>query len=361
MHVSAYEMVGVGEALRRSDKPRPPLRPHEVRVRVAGCGLCHTDLGFLDAGVPTRHALPLVLGHEVSGAVIEAGAEHGSLVGRPVVVPAVLPCGACEDCRSGHPMICRNQIMPGNDADGGFADELVVPGRGLCLVPGTADPDAPLGSNGVTLRHLAVIADAVSTPYQAIVRSGLAAGGFCIVVGLGGVGGYAVQIARARGAVVVGIDPSPERRRQAETHGAALTLDATDPGQLKRVVKAFARQTDAPPSRWVVLECSGTAAGQRTAFELLVHGSTLMVVGYATEPVTLQLSRLMAFDARAIGTWGCEPRLYPEIVEHVLRGDIDVRDTTELRPLSTIERALSDMREHRADRRIVLVPEGGAA
>jgi 6-hydroxycyclohex-1-ene-1-carbonyl-CoA dehydrogenase len=361
MDVSAYEMVSVGEVLHRSRKPRPTLHPHEVRVRVAGCGLCHTDLGFL-AGVPTRHALPLVLGHEVSGVVIEAGAEHAALVGRAVVVPAVLPCGVCDDCRSGHPMICRKQIMPGNDADGGFADELVVPGRGLCVVRGaSADPDALLGRSGVTLRHLAVIADAVSTPYQAIVRSGLDAGCLCIVVGLGGVGGYAVQIARARGAVAIGIDPSLERRRQAEAHGAALTLDATEPSELKRAVKAFAKQTHAPASRWVVLECSGTAAGQRAAFELLVHGATLMVVGYATEPVTLQLSRLMAFDARAIGTWGCEPQLYPEIVELVLRGDVDVRDTTELRPLSAIEGALSDMREHRANRRIVLVPEGDAA
>jgi 6-hydroxycyclohex-1-ene-1-carbonyl-CoA dehydrogenase len=355
-------MVSVGQALRRNTKPRPALLRHEVRLAVAGCGLCHTDLGFLDAGVPTRHPLPLVLGHEVSGVVIEAGAEHEDLVGQPVVVPAVLPCGTCEDCRSGHPMICRRQVMPGNDADGGFADELVVPGRGLCIVRGgSPDPDAPIGANDVTLRHLAVIADAVSTPYQAIVRSGLEADGLCIVIGLGGVGGYAVQIARARGAVVVGIDPSLERRRQAEARGAALTLDATDPGQLKRMVKAFAKQTKAPASRWVVLECSGTAAGQRTAFELLVHGATLMVVGYATEPVTLQLSRLMAFDARAIGTWGCEPGLYPEIVELVLRGDIDVRETTELRPLSGIEGALSDMRGHRANRRIVLVPEGGAA
>jgi 6-hydroxycyclohex-1-ene-1-carbonyl-CoA dehydrogenase len=360
--VSAYEMVAVGAPLHVRRTPRPTLRADQVRVRVAGCGLCHTDLGFLDSGVPTRHALPIVLGHEVSGVVIEAGAEHRELLGKPVVVPAVLPCGQCEDCRSGHPMICRAQVMPGNDADGGFADELVVPGHGLCVVPGrVTDPDAPIGKRpGVTLRHLAVIADAVSTPYQAIARSGLVAGGLCIVVGLGGVGGYAVQIARARGATVVGIDPDHERRAQAEAHGAIRTFDGgLDPAELKRAVRAFTRETKQPASRWVVLECSGTAAGQRTAFELLVHGATLMVVGYATEPVTLQLSRLMAFDARAIGTWGCEPALYPEIVDLVLSGGIDVVDSTELRPLSAIEEAFADVRQHRAHRRIVLVPDGG--
>ena len=82
-----------------------------------------------------------------------------------------------------------------------------------------------------------------------------------------------------------------------------------------------------------------------------------MVVGYTTESVALQLSRLMAFDARALGTWGCAPELYPEIVDLVLAGTIDVVGTTELRPLAGIADAFADMRTHRASRRIVLVPD----
>jgi 6-hydroxycyclohex-1-ene-1-carbonyl-CoA dehydrogenase len=265
----------------------------------------------------------------------------------------------CEDCRAGHATICRNQVMPGNDTDGGFATHLAVPGRWLAVVPDAVDPDAPIGrAKGLTLRHLAVIADAVSTPYQAIARSGLERRGLCVVVGLGGVGGYAVQIARARGAQVIGIDVSPERRARAAQLGAALTLDgASDPSALKKAVRAFARETGAPLTRWVILECSGTVGGQRTAFELLVHGATIMVVGYTTESVALQLSRLMAFDARALGTWGCAPELYPEIIDLVLAGTIDVVGTTELRPLAGIADAFADMRTHRASRRIVLVPD----
>jgi 6-hydroxycyclohex-1-ene-1-carbonyl-CoA dehydrogenase len=173
-------------------------------VRVVGCGVCHTDLGYLFDGVRTRHPLPLALGHEISGEVVAAGSRYQSLVGKAVIVPAVTPCGTCEDCTEGRGAVCRKQVMPGNDVQGGFASHVIVPARGLCLVdvPGALEGRA-LGKAGATLAELAVIADAVSTPYQAICRSGLSDGDFAIVVGLGGVGGYAAQIAHSIGATVV--------------------------------------------------------------------------------------------------------------------------------------------------------------
>src|SRR3972149_7795639 len=80
--------------------------PGEVLVKVAGCGVCHTDLGFLYDGVPTRHPFPLTLGHEVSGTVIEAGTGAESWLGKNVIVPAVIPCAACEACQEGHASVC---------------------------------------------------------------------------------------------------------------------------------------------------------------------------------------------------------------------------------------------------------------
>jgi len=359
LQLHGFEMVQAGQPLREAVREPGELAAGEALVEVVGCGLCHTDLGFLYEGVRTRHPLPLILGHEIAGVVRAAGAAGEHLVGQAVVVPAVIPCGECADCRAGHTMICKAQVMPGNDRDGGFASHVVVPSRGLCPVPGySGDPDAPLGEAGLSLRHLAVIADAVSTPYQAIRRAGVSRGELVVVIGLGGVGGYAAQIALALGALVVGIDLSPARLQAARERGAGLVLDprAQSPRELKKAIAAWAAEAGAPATRWTILECSGSAAGQATAWELLVHGATLCVVGFTMDKLELRLSNLMAYDARALGNWGCAPALYPEIVELALSGAIDLRGQTELRPLSAIAEAFEDVHEHRVQRRIVLVP-----
>ena len=73
----------------------------EVVIKVAGCGVCHTDLGYYYDGVRTNHALPLALGHEISGRVVATGASADALAGKAVIVPAVMPCGACDHCKRG--------------------------------------------------------------------------------------------------------------------------------------------------------------------------------------------------------------------------------------------------------------------
>ena len=125
-----WMMTGVNQPLVRDAFVATP-GDGEVVIAVAGCGVCHTDLGYLFDGVRTNHPLPLTLGHEISGRVAAAGAAAESWLGRAVIIPAVLPCGVCETCRNGRPNICRKQAMPGNDIHGGFASHIVVPARGL--------------------------------------------------------------------------------------------------------------------------------------------------------------------------------------------------------------------------------------
>ncbi len=223
-----------------------------------------------------------------------------------------------------------------------------------------SDPDAPLGAApGLTLRHLAIVADAVSTAYQAVERSGLGEGGLAVVVGLGGVGTFAAQVAAERGALVVGLDVDARRRESAAKIGVGLAVDPREIAgkELRARVAEFARGRGAAATGWTILECSGTSAGQQSAFGLLVHGATLMIVGFTLEAVSLRLSNLMAFDARALGNWGCAPELYPAILEKVLAGRIDVVSHAALRPLSGIAQTLEDVHSRRVDRRVVLVPD----
>ena len=325
----------------------------EVVVAVAGCGVCHTDLGYFYDGVRTNHALPLALGHEISGRVVAAGAGAGKWLDKAVIVPAVLPCGECDLCRRGLGTICRNQKMPGNDIQGGFASHIVVPGRGLCEV----DEDR-LARAGLTLADVSIVADALTTPYQAVRRAGVRPGSLAIVIGAGGVGGYCVQIAAASGAKVVAIDVDDAKLAAIAGHGAALTLNSRqlDARAIKAAIGDFAKKYGLPATEWFIFECSGTAPGQLTAFGLLVHGATLSVVGFTMDKVEVRLSNLMAFDARAIGNWGCPPEFYPAALDLVLEGKVQIKPFVEPHPLDDINRVFEAVHHREIRRRAVLVP-----
>ncbi len=325
----------------------------EVVVQVAGCGVCHTDLGYFYDGVRTNHALPLALGHEISGRVVAAGAGAQGWLGKAVIVPAVLPCGECDLCRRGLGTICRSQKMPGNDIQGGFASHIVVPGRGLCEVD-----EARLAKAGLTLAEVSIVADALTTPYQAVRRAGVRPGSLAVVIGAGGVGGYCVQIANASGAKVVAIDVDDAKLAAIAEHGAALTLNSRqmDARAIKSAIAEFAKKNGLPATEWFIFECSGTAPGQLTAFGLLVYGATLSVVGFTMDKVEIRLSNLMAFDARAIGNWGCPPEHYPAALDLVLDGKVRIDPFVEQHPLDDINRVFAAVHHREIRRRAVLVP-----
>lgn len=346
----AWALVAAGDPLHWSEAPLATPAENEVVVKVAGCGVCHTDLGFFHGHVPTRAPLPLVLGHEIAGTVVDAGAGSSAWLGKDVLVAAVIPCGTCDLCRAGRGNVCRRQVMPGNDRDGGFADHVTVPATGL-----TEISSMPAG---YSLADFSVIADAVTTPLQAVHRAGVGEGDFVIVNGTGGVGTYAVQIAAARGAKVLGIDVNAGRLQPLLQHGAAAVLDVSDL-DFKRVRDAVREHAEAlgfERHSWKIFECSGTPAGQETAFGLLVPAATLAVVGFTPQRVNLRLSNLMAFDATAFGSWGCPPELYPEAVDLVTSGRIDLRPFIRHMPLADIAEAFAIADEAREAGRVILIP-----
>lgn len=352
-----------GFQLRAPNTPLQPCEipnlapgPDEVVVKVAGCGVCHTDVGFAFDGVPTRHPLPLILGHEISGRVVAAGEKASNWLGRSVIVPAVISCGVCPACHAGRPTICRQQFMPGNDGDGGFATHVLVPSRGLCAVP----EHLPAG---LSLEMLSVVADAVTTPYEAIRRSGLGPDDVAVIVGAGGVGGFGVQIAAALGAAVVAIDVDQERLELASRHGAGLVLDArsNDLKSMKAAVRSFVKESARKGIGLKIFETSGTPAGQSTAFGLLDHGAYLAVVGFTPKPVELRLSNLMAFDATARGNWGCPPDQYPAALQLVLEGKIALAPCIEMHALEEAPAILEAVAKHAVRRRVILRPNHSEA
>ena len=243
--------------------------------------------------------------------------------------------------------------MPGNDIHGGFATHIVVPARGLCLVD-----EKRLAAAGIELSDLSVIADAVTTPYQAVKQAGVGHGDLVIVNGIGGVGGYAVQIANALGGSVVAVDVKQGKLDAIAQQSAALALNAQQLSarELKTAIANFAKQNGLRQTEWIIFECSGTRAGQETAFSLLNHGATLCVVGFTMDKVEIRLSNLMAYHARAIGNWGCPPELYPKALELVLNGRIKISPFVEKHPLSEINQVFEAVHAGALKRRAVLVP-----
>lgn len=347
-----YRLIAPAQRLERHEFLTPEPRADEVIVEVVGCGVCHTDVGFVFDGVPTRAPLPLTLGHEISGRVVAAGERAGEWVGRNIIVPAVIPCGDCAPCRAGQPTICRRQFMPGNDGDGGFATHVRVPARGLCPVPEKLPPS-------ISLDLLSVVADAVTTPFEAIRRSGLGADDVAVFVGVGGVGGFGVQIAAALGASVIAIDVDQTRLELAAEHGASLTLDpgSTNEKGLKAAVRSFVKQSGRPGIGMKIFETSGTPTGQIIAFGLLDYGGYLAVVGFTPKKVELRLSNLMAFDATARGSWGCPPEQYPAALALVLTGKVALEPFVERHPLEEAPALLEAVARHEIRKRVILVPD----
>ena len=125
---------------------------------------------------------------------------------------------------------------------------------------------------------------------------------------------------------------------------------------VQRQVRSEAEKLGAPRHQWKIFETSGTRAGQETAYALVGFGSTLSVVGYTAERVELCLSNLMAYDAEARGNWGADPLVYPELLEWIADGRIQVKPFVERHPLATINEVLDDADHGRLAKRAVLTP-----
>lgn len=346
VNAEAYVLELAKTPLIRRSLQIPAPGPTEAVVEVIACGLCHTDLGYADGSVPTKKGIPIVLGHEAVGRVVEAGADYKALVGSNVLVPAVLPCGECPFCLAGRGNACPNQKMPGNDIDGGFATHFLVPARPLIKI----------GAGVSNVSALSVVADAVSTAYQAILRANVTAGDVAIVVGAGGVGGFVVQIASALGARVIACDIIADRLKLIAGYGAAETVDLSgkDFKEVRKQVKSFAK--GAPSFRYKIFECSGSTGGQTTAYGLLDRAATMLQVGYTPNKIDVRLSNLMAFDATIHGTWGCPPEVYPGVLRLIEEGKVKLEPFIDYGPMSKVNEYLEAMAAHKLEKRMVMDP-----
>jgi 6-hydroxycyclohex-1-ene-1-carbonyl-CoA dehydrogenase len=295
-----------GKPLTIEEIATPAPGPGEALVRVAGCGMCHTDLHYMDHGVKPFKTPPLVLGHEIAGTVAAVGAGvTGRAPGDRVVIPSVFGCGRCEFCRHGRENLCVEMVMLGNNIDGGYAEYVVVPARELVPVP-----------DSLPLEKACVVADALSTPFHAVRnRARVRPGETVAVVGCGGVGLNVVQCAAAAGGRVVALDLNDARLAIATRLGAFATLN---PGTVERPDKKVRELTGGGAE--VVFEAIGNPKTMELGFSLLRKGGRMCVIGYTHEPMTLSAARLMYYELEVMGSLGCGAGEYPDILALVAAG-----------------------------------------
>ncbi|MHC4588570.1 MAG: zinc-binding dehydrogenase [Planctomycetota bacterium] len=280
--------------LKIEDIPIPQCGPDQILVKVAACGACHTDLHYIEHGVPTFKKPPIVLGHEASGVVEEAGVDVGNFKpGQRVLIPAVLTCGKCRFCRMGRENICSDMKMLGNHFDGAYAEYVSVPAKDVLDLP----PSIPI-------EDASIIADALSTPYHAVKnRARVRPGDTVAVFGCGGVGINAVQLAATAGAYVIAVDINERKLQWATELGAARTINAS---KVDRVSKEIKKLTAGGAD--IAMEVIGDPRIIEEAFESVRVGGRLCVVGYRQDHVQgdrdRRFARLPAGRVRAADSHG---------------------------------------------------------
>ena len=331
---------GGGRPLELADAPTPEPGPGEVRVRVAACGVCHTDLHYLDHGTPTFRPPPLILGHEASGRIAAVGpGVEGWREGDRVLLPAVLTCGSCRFCRLGRENICANMRMFGNHVDGAYAEYVVAPARDVFRLP-----------EAIPLEEGCVIADAFSTPFHAVRnRARVRPGDTVAVFGVGGVGLNVVQIATLAGAQVIAVDALPERLALARRLGAVETIDVADGPPERRIRALTGGGVD------IAFEAVGKGATLEAACGALRRGGRLCVIGFSSESPAWPASRIMFHEIEIVGSLGCRPVDYPPLIELVAAGRLQLAPLVTGRfPLERVNDALDACRQGVGVRNLVL-------
>ena len=327
--------------LKFEDIPIPAIGDDQILVKVAACGVCHTDLHYLEHGVPTFKKPPIVLGHEASGIVREVGSAVTNVEqGQRVLLPAVLTCGRCEACRLGRENICSNMKMLGNHFDGAYAEYVAVPAKDALDLP-----------ESIPLEDACIIADALSTPYHAVKnRAEVRPGDRVAIYGCGGVGLNAVQLSAAAGAQVIAVDINEKKLEWAREFGATETINAS---KVARVSKEIKKLTGGGAD--IAMEVIGNSKTIEEAFDSVRVGGRLCIIGYTHETISLVAGKIMFKELEIVGSLGCRPVDYVPLIRMVEEGKVNLsRMITHRFGLDELLKAFEVMKEGVSLRSIVV-------
>lgn len=340
----AVRMVAVGKPLEMFDLPIPVIRDQEVLVRVRAAGICHSDVHYRLGKSPV-YPLPLTLGHEVAGVVEAAGkATRRIRPGDRVALNYMVTCGDCFYCNSGSEQFCTSGRMIGHYTDGGYADYIAVPERGVLLLP-----------DGIPFEQGATLMCASATSFHALRKSRLKAGETIAIFGAGGLGMSAIQLGRAFGAMeVYAVDIHPAKLQLAAQYGA-IPINPRDGDPVEQIrQKTGGRGVD------VAVELVGLAETMKQALKCLAIQGRLGIVGIGDQPLLVNTyHELIGPEAEIIGSNDHLLQELPQLIELARRGVLDLSSViSRTIPLEVdeINRTLDQLEKFGSDVRTVIVP-----
>ena len=284
--MKAVRLTGIGKPLEVAEVPVPQIGPHDVLIRVAAAGICHSDAHYRD-GISKIDNLPVTLGHEVAGRVEKTGAQVTNISpGDRVCLHYLVHCGECEFCRRGLEQFCTTVRMIGKHQDGGYAEFLVVPARNAVMLP-----------DEISFEAGAIMMCSSATALHALHKARPKPGESVAIFGFGGLGFSALQLARALGcgdAYVVEINPA---KLASATKLGAVAIDATAGDPVEQIKNATAgKGVD------ISLELIGSAKTMRQAVQSLSPLGRAALVGLTTESLSmLPYSEIINQEAEIIG------------------------------------------------------------
>jgi threonine dehydrogenase-like Zn-dependent dehydrogenase len=327
--------------------PIPVPGPGEVLVEVKAAGVCLSDVHLLDGSLVPMFATSdtITVGHEVSGVIHTLGPElkRDLTVGTRVTLEAGKTCGQCAGCVRRRP--CTQMLTAGIDYDGGWAQYTVAREDTLVAIPDSLPFD-----------QAAIIPDAVSTPYAAIVvTAGVRPAQSVGVWGVGGVGAHNVRLARMVGAApVIAIDPLPSARERALAFGADIALDPMADDFAERVLEATGgRGLDC------AFDCAGVPAVREQAASVLGLKGSLILVGITPHPLTISEGLTFNYLSKQVrGHYGGFPESVSELVQLASNGRLDLAPSiTDHIPLAEAAEAVHRLENKVGDPiRLILVP-----
>ena len=342
--MKAVRLTSIGSALQLQEVPIPPIGEHDVLVRVAAAGICHSDVHYRAGVSPTRPP-PVTLGHEVAGEIAQTGAHVSDLrPGDRVCLHYLVTCGRCTYCAGGNEQFCASGQMLGKHRDGGYAEYIAVPSRNALRLP-----------DNIPFAHGAVMMCSSATSLHALRKGRLRAGESVAVFGVGGLGMSAIQLARLLGALdVYAVDVSASKLELASRCGA-IPVDASRCDPVTEILHCTGgKGVD------VALELIGLPQTMQQSVQSLAVFGRAVWVGIASRPVTLDSYReVLGKEAEIIGS---DDHLLHEIallIEYARRGMLDISQVvTRTVPLEAAAiNAVMDSLEHfQGDVRSVIMP-----
>jgi (R,R)-butanediol dehydrogenase / meso-butanediol dehydrogenase / diacetyl reductase len=318
----------------------PPVAPQagQVRVKIAWCGICGSDLHAWHGKMDHRVKVPQPIGHECSGEIAEIGAGvTGLTVGQRVVVRPLDPCNACPACKAGHSHICQKLKFMGLDTPGAFQQSWTVPAHTIHKLPANVSLDA-----GALIEPLAVACHDV--------RLGeVKKGEYVVVIGGGPIGILISLVARHAGANVLLAEVNPARLKFA----AELGFETADPNAVD--VASHVEKVTGTAGADVVFEVSGSQPGISLMTKLPRTRGRVVMVAIVSEPKNVDLFRVFWRELRIIGARVYEPQDFEKAISFAAADPASLAKLiTSRRPLEELPAAMADLSRGTGDMKVLI-------